>query len=67
VLAGKAGKAGALPALALPEHLSGAPLWGRLLALPTNNRQCWKAYHEQTLYLITKMYNLIELQHWPQV
>jgi hypothetical protein len=24
------------------KHLSGAPLWGRFLALPTNNRLGWK-------------------------
>jgi len=34
-----AGKAGAYPS----EHLSGAPLYGRPLALPTNIRLGWKS------------------------
>jgi len=40
------------------KHLSDAPLWGRLLALPTNIRLDWKILQGQTLYLIMKSCNL---------
>ncbi len=40
------------------KHFAGAPLQGRLLALPTNIRQGGKAYQRQTLQLITKINTL---------
>jgi hypothetical protein len=44
--------------LALLKTLPDAPLHGRLLALPTNNRLDWKGFPGQTFELITKIYKL---------
>jgi hypothetical protein len=56
--------------LALLKNLSDAPLLGRLLALPTNNRLGWKGFPGKTLYPITKILKLRTekvLLHWTQL